>query len=270
MLATIPGCTALQALLGESDKPNVTLAGARLEGLSPTSATLLFDVNIANPYTVDLPLARLDYALASRGKEFLVGKAEATGTVPAKGSRTIPVPAKITFTELLSALDGVKPGAVVPYAANIIVSLDVPGGSKLALPLRKEGEIPVPTVPEIALDGIEWSDLSFDKASALLRLRIVNRNDFALDLSKLSYGLTLGTARVAEASVDQAVAFAAGGENTLQVRASFVPKDLGVAAFTMLTGSGSSYELGGTMSVTTPFGPLELPYKRAGQTVFKK
>jgi len=270
LLATVSGCEALSVLLGDTEKPSVSLTGVHLEALNLTSATLLFDVSLSNPYAIDLPLAKLEYGFLSKGKQFLTGTADVAGSVPAKSSRVLSVPAKISFPELLKILDGVRPGSVVPYTANFVVSLDVPGGKTLDLPLRKEGELPVPTMPEITLEDVQWEGLSLEKATALLKLRVLNRNEFPLELSKLSYGLTLGTARIADSSVEQAVAFTAGGENTIEVRTSFAPKDLGLSAFTMLTGSGSSYKLGGTMNVTTPFGPLDLPYEGSGQAQFKK
>ena len=142
--------------------------------------------------------------------------------------------------------------------------------SPLVLPLQKEGELPIPAVPEVALEGVQWEAFSFENATALLKLHVTNRNEFPVGLSKLSYGLTLGSARIGESNVEHAAAFSAGGDNTLEVRASFAPKDLGLAAFTVLQGKGSSYKLGGTMNVTTPFGPLDLPYERSGETVFKR
>lgn len=269
-LAAASGCEALGGLLGDTKKPSVSLAGVRLEALTLTSAALLFDVEVSNPYAVDLPVANLEYGLASQGKQFLAGTADVAGSVPAQGSRTLSVPARVSFPELLKVLDGVKPGSVIPYAASLVISLDVPGGKALALPLRKEGELPVPTVPEVALEAVQWEGLTLEKATALLKLRVTNRNEFPLDLSNLSYGLTLGTARLAESSIEKAVSFTAGGQNTLEVRTSFAPRDLGLGAFTMLTGAGSSYKLGGNMKVTTPFGPLDLPYERSGETQFKK
>ena len=264
------GCDLLQSLAGPVERPSARIDSVQLQALNVTSATLLFDVEVSNPYAVDLPLARLEYSIASRGKPFLAGRADAGGSVPAKSSRAIPVEARVAFPGLLKVLEGVKPGSVVPYAADLTLSLDVPGTGPLALLLRKEGELPVPAVPEVALEAVQWEGLSLEKATALMKLRVTNRNEFPLDLSKLSYGLTLGTARVAESSVEHAAAFAAGGENVIELRASFAPKDLGLAAFRVLSGDGASYKVGGTMNFKTAFGPLDLPYERAGETVFRR
>jgi hypothetical protein len=36
----------------------------------------------------------------------------------------------------------------------------------------------------------------------------------------------------------------------------------------MLTGRGGGYDLAGGMDVTTPFGPLKLPFNKSGTTGF--
>jgi hypothetical protein len=59
---------------------------------------------------------------------------------------------------------------------------------------------------------------------------------------------------------------ARGGEQVIEIPISLVPQELGLAAMNVFSGSAASYDLGGTMSVTTPFGPMSLPFERSGQT----
>jgi LEA14-like dessication related protein len=270
ILAAAPGCATLNALIGGVGKPSASLVGARLDALTADSVTLVFDVAVSNPYTVDLPLTNLEYGLSSKGKEFLSGKANVEGSVPAKGSRTLPVPARIEFGDLLNVLEGVRPGSVVPYAARLALSVDLPGGGTLALPLSKEGEVPVPTIPEVTLEGVELGSITPENVAAVFKVRIKNRNEFPVDLSKLSYGLVLGTATIARSSIEDAVSFTPGGERTIALHTSFSPKDLGLPAIRMLSGTSSSYKIGGTMSFKTPFGLMELPYERSGRTSLAK
>lgn len=56
----------------------------------------------------------------------------------------------------------------------------------------------------------------------------------------------------------------------MDVSISLSPKKLGLAAFRMLTGKGAGYERTGDMNVKTPFGPMNLPVKRIGKTVFRR
>lgn len=267
---TLTGCEAARGILSGMDKPSAKIAGVKLTSLNLDGATLLFDVDVANPYTVALPLVNLDYALASKGNKFLEGAANVQGTIPAKGSRTLQVPATVAFNHLLKTVSGIKPGSVVPYTADLGLSVDAPGVGPLKLPLRKEGELPVPTVPSVDLKSVEWKSLDLNKAEAVLHLNIGNNNQFAVDLSSLAYDLALGDKKVAAASVANAARFGAGGSADVSIPISIKPIDLGLGALQMFSGKGGGYKIAGSLTGSTPFGPLTLPYEKTGQTVFNR
>jgi hypothetical protein len=47
---------------------------------------------------------------------------------------------------MLSALRGVRPGSKIPYNAELGLSVDAPGLGPIRLPLKKEGELVLPTI----------------------------------------------------------------------------------------------------------------------------
>ncbi len=260
------GCSALDRLA----KPSARITGARLQDLSAVSANLLFDVEVQNPYSVPLPLVDLDYRLASSGAAFLTGQAPVSGTVPAGGSRTLQVPARVLFTELLRAVSSIRPGAVVPYSADFGLSVKPPAVERLRLDLNQSGEFPVPAVPEISLEKVDWKDLSLDKAGATLHVKVRNTNQFPFDLSRLGYSLALGNTPVADSAIEQALPFSPGAAQVVQVPITLSPKNLGMAVFQMLMGSGSGYSLKGNLDLQTPFGPVRMPYQQVGNTLFTR
>lgn len=269
LLALLPGlvgCAQAQEFLGLSDRrPTARVVGASLQDWDLTSATLLFDVEIENPYGAPLPLVNLGYALSSRGEQFLSGQADIQGTVPAQGTRTVPVPMRVSFPELVAAARGVRPGQVVPYTADMTLAVDAPIVGRLSLPLRREGQLPVPAPPEVELARLRWEQLTLEEASAVLDLRMRNTNEFAMDLGELEYSLSLANTRVGSGGIDRAVRFTPGGENTLSVPLRFSPRDLGLALFAVLRQDRAAYEISGSADVATPFGPLSLPYRQSGQ-----
>ncbi len=274
LLFLLPGLTACEtalALLDFDKRPSARVVGARLEGLTLKGVQLAFDVEVSNPYAVQLPLVNLTYGLSSGGSPFLSGQANVAGSVPANGTKTIALPAQITFAHLLSTLRGIRPGGVVPYAAEITLSVDPPGLSTLALPIRKEGRLPIPTVPSIDLTKIEWKELSIQQAQAVLHLSVKNTNEFPIDLNALSYALSLGNTPIVTSRVERPMDFAQGSTNALEIPISFAPLNLGLAAFNMLSGSSdASYSLDGTLDLDTPFGPINMPYSQSGKTLLKK
>lgn len=130
-------------------RPSAQVVGVKLQDVSLTSATMLFDVKVDNPYTVPLPMSNLDYALASKGQRFLTGKADIQGAVPAKGSKVLGVPVRISYAELINAVKGARPGSTIPYTADLGLSVDVPALGPLRLPMSKEGQLTIPSAASL-------------------------------------------------------------------------------------------------------------------------
>jgi len=145
MAACVSGCETIQEGLNLR-KPTARLTDLKIEDVKMDSATLLFDVEIENHYPVALPLTNFDYSLSSGAQKFLSGDAESQAAVPAKSSRTISLPAKFNYIEMLKALKGVRPGSTIPYGAELGLSVNTPGMGVIRLPLKKEGELMLPNV----------------------------------------------------------------------------------------------------------------------------
>ena len=146
-LATV----AAAALLGSGTgcglfvKPSAQITGVKVQDISLRAATMLFDVKVDNPYTVPLPMSNVDYALSSQDQQFLSGKADVQGTVPAGGSKTLGVPVRISFLELIKVVKGARPGTTVPYKADLGLSVDVPAMGPFRVAMSKEGELSIPS-----------------------------------------------------------------------------------------------------------------------------
>jgi LEA14-like dessication related protein len=257
---------------GSDSGPLARITTTTIRDLDLQSATLVFDVEVSNPYPEDLFLTGIDYRVGSLEQQILEGNAgEISGPIRPGGSRVYRVPARISFPELLSNLGTVKPGAVVPYAAELVVKMVTPLAIEGAsLTLNREGEFPVPAPPEVELISVEWKELSLQRAAAAFQLKVINKNAFAMDLTRIAYGLSFGLVRVLDTRSEHEASFGAGEEKTIDLQASFSTASLGLAGLQLLLGTGAQYRLGGTMSFQTPFGLLELPYERTGETVFKR
>jgi len=155
MMALFAGCESMQQALNLK-KPTARLTGLKFEEATLDSATLLFDVEIDNHYPAALPLTNFDYSLASGANNFLSGSADSQTTVPAKSSKTISLPAKINYLEMLKALKTVRPGSKIPYNAELGLSVDTPALGLIRLPLKKQGELVLPSISDTNIKDI-WN-----------------------------------------------------------------------------------------------------------------
>jgi len=122
LAVSLSACETLQTVLNV-ERPSASLKGLNFEDVSIDSATLVFDVEVENPYPVALPLTKMNYGLSTGGNSFLSGSAEIAGAVPAKSSKILSLPAKINYIDMLKALKGVRPGTQIPYKASMELSV---------------------------------------------------------------------------------------------------------------------------------------------------
>ena len=261
-MLTSAGCAALQNL--GVPNPSASITGVHIADFSLTDLTLVFDVAIANPYPVPLPLVNVDYALASGGKSFLQGQAPLQGSVPANGSQTVSLPAKVVFFDLLRALQGVRAGSVVPYDGTLGLSVNVPEVGAVRLPLQKSGQVPVPTIPSVSVTQLAWQKVSLAGATGVMNVRIGNNNEFPVDIAGFDYALRLAGFDVASGALANAASLVPGATKDIGISLSISTAQAGLALFQAVQSNAVAYGLGGVISLGTPFGPLRIPVQVGG------
>ena len=151
----VTGCETIQENLNLR-KPTARLSGLKFEEVKLDSAMLVFDVEIENYYPVALPLTNFDYTLSSNAEQFLSGSAKSQATVPAKSKKIVSLPATINYMGMLKALKGVRPGSKIPYGAELGLSVDTPAMGLIRLPLKKDGELILPSISGADINDI-WN-----------------------------------------------------------------------------------------------------------------
>jgi LEA14-like dessication related protein len=147
LLVLFGGCDTIQSALN-LQKPKANLIGLKFENVSLESASILFDVEIENPYPAALPLVNIDYDMTSNNSKLFSGKANLEGTIPAGGTKSISLPVKISYLDVVKAFKGITPGSKIPYKADVGLSVNAPALGVIRLPLNKTGEIDVPAIPK--------------------------------------------------------------------------------------------------------------------------
>ncbi len=150
------GCESMRQIMNVK-KPTASLKGVSFENITLQSATLLFDVEIQNPYPAALPLLNMDYSLATGGNKLLSGRADLQRTIPANDKKVVSLPATISYLDLAKAFMGIRPGSKIPYNADVGLSVDTKALGQIRLPMNKSGELSAPAIPEI--DKLDWKKL---------------------------------------------------------------------------------------------------------------
>ena len=263
-VSLVAGCQSMQDMLGGVPKPTAHVIGVSIRGLSLENIVLLFDVEVQNPYAAGLPLIDLGYSLTSGGTKFLEGTVTPTGSIPARGSQVLQVPATVPFSSLYTTLKGIKPGAIVPYTADFRIGVNVPVLGKIDVPLSKSGEFPVPAVPQVELGSLAVGKMSLDQMKATAILQIKNTNPFPLDLTRLGVSFALGGQEVGGSRLSNPVSLPSGQATTLEIPLSFSPRAVGIGLVNLLKGDQIAYKVSGSIDANTRYGPLSLPFSHIG------
>ena len=169
-------------------EPVARLEAMRFGGVELDYATLLFDVEIDNPYPVSLPLQRLRYAIVNEGHTFLTATVFDNVTVPPNTKKMLTLEDEVTYVRLLKALR-IEPGSTIPFKAELTLSLDAPRLGWINLHAEKEGIIVLPESPEITVEGITYNAVDViyvptpqDVVDKMLELAQVRKDDLVYDL----------------------------------------------------------------------------------------
>ena len=127
-------------------RPTARITGVQFADASLSSAQLVFDVEVDNPYPVALPLTNLNYSLSSGTSSLLAGNAKPATSIPARSKQSVSLPVTVNYLEIFKSLKGITPGTTIPYKAGLDLSVDTPGLGPLTLPLKKEGQLALPKV----------------------------------------------------------------------------------------------------------------------------
>ena len=144
-ILAIGGCATLRE--AGIPYPSARVTEVDLAGVSFTSLTLEFDVEVTNPYAAPLPILGIDYVISTEGKQFLEGGVESQQMIPSKASAIVPLAVKIPFLKLRDVVGDVKPGMTMPYRADFGLKVDAPIVGAIRLPVDKTGNLSIPSLP---------------------------------------------------------------------------------------------------------------------------
>ncbi len=143
----LPACATVDALLGSGPRPSAALHGVSIGQATLSAVGLDFEVEVTNPYDVPLPLVNLEYKVRSASASLLDGSADLQGTIPARQSKVLTLPAQVSLPDVILFVGGLHPGDKVPYSADVTLSVDTPVLGRLGIPLGKSGELQLPWIP---------------------------------------------------------------------------------------------------------------------------
>ncbi len=170
------------------DKPTARIVDIKFHDVQLDYATLLFEIEVDNPYPTDLPLVSLSYSLTSGANTFLTATAAHAVVIAPNSKELVTLPDKVIYARLLKSLNG-KPGSTIPYRTELQLWVDAPDLGQIKLPLRHEGLLSLPEEAEVTVEGRIYHSLDVpfvstpqDVVDKMLQLAKLKNNDLVYDL----------------------------------------------------------------------------------------
>ena len=151
----LTGCQEAKNLLSAVQKPTIKMTGLNIDEVATESATVIFDVEVENPYSVSLPLTNLDYTVSTNGTKFMSGNSAAQQLIPANSTKAVSLPVTVNYTDIIKAAKSIKTGSsTIPYKADVDLSVTTPVLGDISIPVSKEGELKLPELDKSTVKSI--------------------------------------------------------------------------------------------------------------------
>jgi LEA14-like dessication related protein len=222
---------------------------------------------VKNRYPVEVTIPRIGYGVDVDGNSLIAGKLEKNTKVPSSQASDpttkVTVPMRFTFQDLYQLSTTYRNKSEAPYRLKGDVTVDTPVGP-VELPFQHKGTVPILKPPQIDLPNVEVQSLSLSGADLRLKFRMRNPNTVKLSVKSMQYGLDLADVRVATGRLPRSIELAASGKTTAEMDLHIGLAEVGTALMSMLQKDRLNYRLDGSLSVGTPWGPLNTPLSAKG------
>ena len=142
LLIASPGCTGN----GGEARPRVKLTGIHFGELNRAALELAFDIQIKNPYSVDMPLTAMTYSLYSKNSKLAAGRANPNTTIPAGAKQKVSLPVRVHYGHILSTLKTIQPGSKIHYNAELTISANTQTLGEIQVTIKKNGKVTLPYI----------------------------------------------------------------------------------------------------------------------------
>ncbi|KAL5998417.1 hypothetical protein ACLOJK_009357 [Asimina triloba] len=252
--------------------PTAIVTGFQIPSIDLHQATLSFSLLLTNPSRLPIPLTDMSYTLETDSRELLSAAVTQAQTIQPNTSATILLPVTLVYQDILETVVDLRPGSVIPYKINVDIAVDAPCtclGSK-TVAFDYSGVFPIPQVPVILLEKMEFRKFSFEECEVSLQLKVRNTNEFEMGISSLECQLQLASIAVGSAGLEKAASVGKSGESWVEIPISFMPRNLGNAVWQVLAGQQASYNISGSIGAETVFGSMKFPFSQGGSATLVK
>jgi LEA14-like dessication related protein len=268
----LSGCAEL-AKHTETIKPTAKLAGAHIANISFDKVDLVFDLEVENKNPIALDLAGLDYDFKVENQSLVSGVTAKAIKLKANGTSPVQLPVTLKFDDLKKLPGEIWDKDRLAYDLQTTFNIMLPIIGNYAIPVAKQGELPVPKVPDIKVKDVKIKKLNFTSADIVAQVEVNNPNDFSMVLKSFNYNLNINQKNWGQGEITQSSEIPKRGKGVIEIPLKLDLFSIGSAAVALLQNkSPVEYQLTGNATVDTGLELLkgyDLPIDIKGTTSLK-
>jgi LEA14-like dessication related protein len=247
----LAGCADLTRYT-ETIKPTAKLTGTHLAAINFEQADLVFDLAIENQNPIAINLAGLNYDLKIENQSLVSGVAAQGVVIKPVSTSTVQLPVTLKFDDLRKLHGELGQQDRFAYQLDTEIIVDLPLIGNYAIPVSKNGELPVPKIPEIKITGVKINNLSLMAAELVAQVEIINPNDFDLAFSDFDYQLNINQQSWGQGSISEKNSVPKKGRGTIDIPVKLNMMSMGQTAYKMLSNKQPlEYQLKGDITLDT-------------------
>jgi len=257
----------------ETIKPTAKLAGAHIANINFDKVDLVFDLEVENKNPIALDLAGLDYDFKVENQSLVSGVTAKAIKLKANGTSPVQLPVTLKFDDLKKLPGEIWDKDRLAYDLQTTFNIILPVIGNYAIPVAKQGELPVPKVPDIKIKDVKIKKLNFTSADIVAQVEVNNPNDFSMALKSFNYNLNINQKNWGQGEITQSSEIPKKGKGVIEIPLKLDLFSIGSAAVALLQNkSPVEYQLTGNATVDTGLELLkgyDLPIDIKGTTSLK-
>jgi LEA14-like dessication related protein len=272
IILVFTGCAEL-AKHADTIKPTARLAGARLANINFDKVDLVFDLEVENKNPITLDLAGLDYDFKVENQSLVSGVTAKAIKLKANGISPVELPVTLKFDDLKKLPGELWNKDKLAYDLQTTFNIMLPIIGNYAVPVSKQGELPVPKTPDIKIKDVKIKNLSFTSADLVAQVEVKNPNDFSMALKNFNYQLNVNQTKWGQGEITQSSNIPENGKGIIEIPVKLDLLSIGSAAAALLQKKAPlEYQLTGNATLDTGLELLkgyDLPIDIKGTTSLK-
>ena len=236
----------------ETIKPTARLVDTRLANISFEQADLVFDLAVQNQNPFAINLAGLEYDLKIENRSLVSGITAQGLKIKPAATSTVELPVTLKFADLKKLPDELWQQDRFSYQLDSRFIVDLPVIGNYAIPVAKQGELPVPKLPRVSLNDVTVSKLSLSSAELVARVEIENPNAFDLVLTDFDYRLKINRQDWGQGSIQNNIRVPEKGRGTIDIPVKLDMLSMGRTVYQVLADRQAiEYQLSGAATLDT-------------------